>query len=184
MFWPMMVGWWFRVIRSTSESVHRRRVEKRLGRPLGLVLALLLAWVGCSGCGVKAPPVPLRQPAPLPAVTDLAYRVADHAVVLTWTLSPPLDNKTARQASFIVRRSRTALDAVACENCPRVFEKVGTVPYVEADEKPFTLRLALEAGNRYVFTVRLRMDGVVGPDSNPAKFDYPLDEFGVPMEEP
>jgi hypothetical protein len=173
-----------RVMQSATQALYRRNGETRPGWWLRLVLALLLAGGGLGGCGVKGPPVPLRPQARLPAVTDLAYRVADHSVMLTWTLSPLLDGKAAKQASFIVRRSQTALDAPACENCPLVFEKVGTVPYVDAGDKPFALSLALETGHRYVFTVYLKMGGMKGPESNPVKFDYTSDEFVVPVEEP
>ena len=182
--WPKAVEPKNRVIRDEPPSQCCGVGEKRPNRWLRFGLVFLVYWSGLGGCGVKGPPVPLRKPAPLPAVTDLAYRVTDGAVNLTWSLSPPLEGKAARQASFIVRRSQTALDAQACENCPQVFTTVGTVLYVDTGDRPFTARFALEAGYRYVFIVRLQKDGDVGPDSNPVKFDYTVENGVVPVEEP
>jgi hypothetical protein len=51
------------------------------------------SWIGC---GVKGPPVPPRQP-PVPAVSGLAYRVADRAVILTWSLPGPLSGRQAKR---------------------------------------------------------------------------------------
>ena len=132
------------------------------------------------GCGVKGPPVPLWKTPDLPSVTDLAYHEADGQVTLTWTLQSPLDAQAARQASFIVRRFRTALDQPSCENCPKVFETVGNIPYVETDDGSYTLTLSLDAGFRYAFMVHLQTEHDVGPDCDPVKFDYPMDKQDQP----
>jgi hypothetical protein len=133
---------------------------------------------------VKGPPVPLRQPPPLPAVADLAHRVADRQVTLTWRLTAPLDNPTARQARFIVRRSQTALDAPACENCPLTFETVGRVPYVETADNTHAFIYSLEKGYRYGFTVHLKTNAGVGPESSLLRFDLRSNGSAVPVEEP
>lgn len=146
-------------------------------------LALILAvgwWVLATGCGVKGPPVPLWQASPLPAVADLAGRVADGRVTLTWQLQSSLDSQAARQASFIIRRSRTAFDEPSCENCPQVFETVGNVPYVETDDGSYTLTLGLDAGFRYVFMVHLQTEHGIGPAGEPVQFDYPMDKHDQP----
>jgi len=164
---------------------HRLTARRDSHIPLTLVLALVLGWFALiGGCGVKGPPVPLREPPALPSVTDLAHRVADGQVALTWRLQSPLDSRAARQASFIVRRSRTAFDQTACENCPRVFETVGNIPYVETDDGSYTLTLGLDAGFRYVFTVHLQTGRVVGPDGDPVQFDYPSDKRVQPEAVP
>jgi len=154
--------------------------------PLKLVLFLVLGWltVGLGGCGVKGPPVPLRQPDPLPAVVDLAHRIDNRQVTLTWRLQSPPDRQAARQARFIVRRFRTALDQPACESCPQVFETVSRMPYVETSDGAYALTLPVEAGFRYAFTVHLETGKLVGADSEPVKFEYPSDDHALPVEEP
>ncbi len=154
------------------------------GARLTLGLVLVLGWLVAGGCGVKGPPIPLRQPAPLPAVTDLTYRVSDRQVTLTWRLPSPLDRQSAKRARFIIRRSRTALDQPACENCPRVVETVGRMPYVETTDMTYTDKLVIEAGYGYAFTVHLRTGNQVGPDGDPVQFDYPSNPLAVPVEEP
>lgn len=153
---------------------------------LKLVLVLVLGWltVGLGGCGVKGPPVPLRQQAPLPAVVNPAYRIANRQVTLTWRLQSSLDRQVARQARFIVRRFRRALDQPACESCPQVFETVGRMPYVETSDGAYVLTLPLEAGFRYAFTVHIETGNLVGADSEPLKFEYPSDDNVVPVEKP
>jgi hypothetical protein len=169
---------------TTAPYVHGQNSQKRAGVLLKLVLAVVLGGGLTGGCGVKGPPTPMWPPAPLPMVADLTCQVADGRVTLTWRLPSPLEDKAARQASFIIRRYRTALDQPACENCPRVFTTVETMPYVETADTAFSLNLALEAGYRYAFTVHLQTGNDVGPDADPVQFDYPSDEISVPVEEP
>jgi hypothetical protein len=126
----------------------------------------------------------LRQPDPLPAVVDLAYRIANRQVTLTWRLQSPPDRQAARQARFIVRRFRTALDQPICESCPQVFETVGRMPYVETSDGAYALTLPLNVGFRYTFKVHLEAGNLVGADCEPVQFDYPSDNIGVPVEEP
>lgn len=164
----------------------RERGERPTASLPGLLAVLLMGWLvlGMGGCGVKGPPVPFRQPAPLPAVAHLGFGVADGRVTLTWRLKAPLDGEAARQARFIVRRSLTKLEGPACENCPMVFETVGTQPYVETADGIHAMTLPLETGYRYGFIVHLKTGKRVGPDSTPVQFDYPSDEVVVPVEEP
>lgn len=145
---------------------------------------LLMALVLAGGCGVKGPPTPLWPPAPLPMVSDLAYQMTDRQLTLTWRLLSPLEDKAARQAYFIIRRSQTALDQPPCEHCPRVFRTVERIPYVETTDAAYSLTLTLEAGYRYAFTVHLQSDKDVGPDCDPVQFDTPSDRLTLPAEEP
>jgi hypothetical protein len=138
-------------------------------RPIlfGLLLLLSTAYFGC---GVKGPPVPPRQPL-VPAV-ELSYQVDDQTVRLTWRLPGPLAAKQAKDAAFVVYRSRTALAEPPCDGCPLVFEKAASVAYVDSDSNRFSIDKPLESGYRYVFKVRLETDSGAGPDSNPVRFDH------------
>ena len=144
----------------------------RIGSTMTVLSGLfLLLGVICFGCGVKGPPVPRRQP-PVPAVTDLAYVVADQTIVLTWRLPGPLSAKQANQAAFGLYRSRAALAESGCDGCPLVFEKVAAIPYVHAESNRFSIDVPLEPGYRHVFKVRLETDGGAGPDSNRVQVDH------------
>jgi hypothetical protein len=137
---------------------------------ISAVLFLLLS-LGCFRCGIKGPPVPPRQPQ-APTVADLAYRVSDHAVTLTWRLPEPLSVGRATPATFGLYRSRTALADPACDGCPLVFEKVAAVAYVHTDGHRYSIDVPVRSGYHYVFKVRLETDGKAGPDSNLVQFDH------------
>jgi hypothetical protein len=169
----------------SKDDIFRFRTDANLqmdGRPIirkmhvvrnTIILAGICWLFGFSwiGCGVKGPPVPPRQP-PLPAVSGLAYRVADRAVILTWSLPGPLSGRQAEKAAFGIYRSRTVLEDPACEGCPLVFEKAEQVPYLQADDNRYSSDVPLDPGYRYVFKVRLETGGIMGPDSNSVQFDY------------
>lgn len=140
-------------------------------RTLQAGVVLLLGAI-LSGCGIKGPPVPPLAP-PVPAVTDLAFRVAGPSVTLTWALSDPLPEKMAKGAAFGVYQSRTALGEPACDGCPQVFEKIAVVPFVPTDTNRFSIDVAPDPGYGYLFKVRLTTAGQAGPDSRPVKFDFP-----------
>jgi hypothetical protein len=143
---------------------------------------LLLVW-GISGCGVKGPPVPPRQP-PLPAVTDLSYRLTQQTVALTWRLSAPPTGSWDRDWVFGIYRSRSSLDQPPCDGCPLVFAKVATLPYTDTDNLRFSTDVPLVPGYRYVFKVRLETTHRAGPDSNTVTFDDPSVESMQPSETP
>lgn len=130
----------------------------------------MLLGVGYTGCGVKGPPLAPRQQ-PVTAVLDLAYTLADQTIALTWRLPGPLSGRQATHAVFVLHRSRTALGESDCDGCPLVFEKVATIPYVSTPSNRFSTDAPLEPGYRYVFKVRLEMDGAAGTDSNAVKVD-------------
>ena len=135
-----------------------------------LVGLLLLFSATYFGCGVKGPPVPPGQP-PVPAV-ELSYQVDDQTVRLTWRLPGPLSAKQAKNATFGLYRSRTALAEPPCDGCPLVFEKAASVAYVDPDTNRFFIDMPVETGYRYVFKVRLETDSGPGPDSTPVRFDH------------
>ena len=130
-----------------------------------------LLGLTCCGCGIKGPPVPPQQ-LPVPTVLDLAYQVDAQTVTLSWSLSGPLAIKQAKQATFGIYRSRNTLAEPPCEGCPRVYEKVATIPYVHTDTNLFTTSLPLDPGYRYGFKVRVETDGGIGTDSKVVQFDY------------
>jgi hypothetical protein len=137
--------------------------------------ALLLLF---TGCGRKAPPV-APQPRPLAAVTDLKAMLDQGQVRLTWTHSP--ENRYAK--SYVVLRAQRGLSQPECNDCPKVFQKVGMVPLDGArrDEKhalDFSQNLA--AGFRYIFSVRpIHSSGAQGPDSNLVVVQVPVEGGGA-----
>jgi hypothetical protein len=138
--------------------------------------AVLLLWV--AGCGKKAPPV-APQSRPLTAVTDLKAMLDQGHVRLTWTHSP--DNRYAK--AYVVLRAQRELSRPECNDCPRVFQKVGSLDLTGAirDEK-HTLDFSenLAAGFRYIFSVRpVHSSGAQGPDSNLVIVEVPAEGGGA-----
>ncbi len=136
------------------------------------ITGVLVAALSLVGCGLKAPPAPPKPP-PVPAVTELAYRLGDSAVVLEWALSERLSGRQARAARFRIDRYRAKLSEPVCDTCPLVFEQVGTVPYTDNDGRRFSTAVALDPGFRYGFKVRMQIDARVGADSKLVRFDFP-----------
>ena len=110
--------------------------------------------------------------APPPAVA-LTYRLDGASVQLQWEMASDLSNKQARQAAFTIYRSRQDLSEGDCDDCPLVFEKVSTQPFVQTDGNRFSSAVALDPGYKYAFKVRLEIRGQAGADSNTIRFDVP-----------
>jgi hypothetical protein len=147
--------------------MRRTGVAAKMIMIAGLCGLVGIAWIGC---GVKGPPVPPRQPMP-PASPRLAFQVTGSSVTLTWSLPEPLSGRQAKQARFVVYRSPTGFDQAACDDCPLVFQKWKTIPYVHADANPYSTTAPLDPGYRYVFKVRVETEGGVGADSNSVQVD-------------
>jgi hypothetical protein len=150
---------------------------RRTGVAVKMIILAGLCWligIGWFGCGVKGPPVPPRQPLS-PAAPRLTFQVTGASVTLAWSLPEPLSGRQTKQARFVVYRSQTDLDQAACDDCPLVFQKWETIPYVHADANPYSVTAPLDPGYRYVFKVRVETDGRVGPDSNSVQVDYESD---------
>ncbi|BBO72761.1 hypothetical protein DSCW_01780 [Desulfosarcina widdelii] len=111
--------------------------------------------------------------APLPAVA-LTYRLDGASVQLQWEMASDLSNKQARQATFTIYRSRRDLSEGACDDCPLVFEKVTTQPFVQTGGNRFSSVETLDSGYGYAFKVRLEIRGQAGADSNTVRFEYPF----------
>jgi predicted small lipoprotein YifL len=138
--------------------------------PNCIAAALFLAVFSLVGCGVKGPPMPPKA-APLPAVA-LTYRLDGASVQLQWKMASVLSSKQARQATFTIYRSRQDLSEGACDDCPLVFEKVATQPFVQTDGNRFSSVEILDPGHGYAFKVRLEIRGQAGADSNTVRFDF------------
>lgn len=139
--------------------------------PNCVAAALFLAVLSLASCGVKGPPVPPKA-APPPAVA-LTYRLDGASVQLQWELASDLSSKQARQATFTIYRSRRDLSDAACDDCPLVFEKVATQPFVQTEGSRFSSIVTLYPGYGYAFKVRLEIRGQAGADSNTIRFDVP-----------
>ena len=136
-----------------------------------IAAALLLAVFSLAACGVKGPPRPPKA-APTPAVA-LTYRLEGAAVQLQWKMTSDLSSKQARQATFTIYRSRRELSEGACDDCPLVFEKTSTQPFVQTEDSRFSSVESLDPGHGYAFKVRLEIQGQAGTDSNTVRFDFP-----------
>ena len=143
--------------------------------PVLAALMVLLAAVWLSACGRKAAPVPPRH-LPAPVVRDLAGRMTDNQMTLTWTL-PAGDDGTGQAESVVVYRHRSKADDAVCPACPPLFTPLATVPVDggQGSEKglPMVYRAQLESGYRYLFKVVARgRDSVPGSDSNLVQIDH------------
>jgi len=150
--------------------------------PNRVVAVLFLAVFSLAGCGVKGPPTP-PQTDPLPSVA-LTYRLDGPSVQLMWTMSSALSNKQARQATFAIYRSRLDPSETDCNNCPLVFEKVASRPFVPTENGRFSSETTLDPGYGYAFRVRLEIGGQAGGDSNTVRFDFPAAETPSAKEAP
>jgi hypothetical protein len=139
-----------------------KNTGSRLVRLGACAAALLLLAIGC---GRKAPPV-APHPRPLSAVTDLKGILDGEHIRLTWTHRP--DNRYAK--AYVVLRAQRGVSRPECSDCPRVFQKVGSIPPAGAmrdTEQSLTFSQNLAEGFFYTFSVRpIHHSGVQGPDSN------------------
>lgn len=143
---------------------------------LGVCGAALLLSV--AGCGKKAPPV-APQPRPFSAVTDLKGVLDQGHVRLVWTHRP--DNWYAK--AYVVLRAQRGVSQPECHDCPRVFQKVGTIPLpgpLRDKEQLLDFSQSLAAGFFYTFSVRpIHGSGAQGPDSNFVVVEAPATDSGV-----
>jgi hypothetical protein len=137
--------------------------------------AVWLIGLTLFACGVKGPPVPPGQPA-IPAVVNLSHEISGATVSLRWALEKPLSGTDADDGAFVLYRSRNPIGSDFCEDCPQLFEKAMTIPYVEQASGRYETNALLEYGYRYLFKVRLQTPSGIGPDSNLVRFDFPSDD--------
>jgi hypothetical protein len=143
---------------------------------LGVCGAALLLLA--AGCGKKAPPV-APQPRPLSAVTDLKGILDQGHVRLVWTHRP--DNWYVK--AYVVLRAQRGLSQPVCDDCPRVFQKVGTISLAKPlrdQEQTLDFSQSLATGFSYTFSVRpIHGSGAQGPDSNLVVLVVPVSDGGA-----
>jgi hypothetical protein len=139
---------------------------------LGLLAGLLLMY----GCGRKAPPKP-PQAEPLPVVKALTAELAGGRVRLSWTL-PPLADRLAQDALFVIYRDTVSLTAGDCPTCPPHYQRIAEVPYdpnvaETGGELTFQYTETVTLGYRYRYQVVLRLvDGRQGEPSKPVEVTF------------
>jgi len=150
----------------------------RFGRGLILHLSVLMALAFLfSGCGKKGPPVAPHQEKP-PPVNDLAFRVDEDFLVLSWTISQSKVTRFSDPGGFIVHRSKEKLSEPECKNCPILFQRVADIPIrwkdaKASDKQTMTYKEILEKGFRYKYKVtRYTNTGIMGSDANTVSFIY------------
>lgn len=155
-----------------------RRPAKNRSRTIGIWIAILaVAAVLAAGCGKKGPPVPPGVET-APPVADLTGEREANRVRLTWSIPRPEKPGEGMPVRFFVYRNRTAADAVACPDCPRVFERVGDLPAETcgAGAQPcpgMAYVESLEPGYLYRYRVRsVSAGGIAAGDSNTVEIAY------------
>ena len=124
-------------------------------------------------CGKKGPPVPPRYIEP-PAITDLTSQIEADQITLTWGI-PEGKRGVSVLVGFFVYRSRKAITAAACKDCPILFTRIANVP-IQAEmleKKVATYSETLEKGFRYIYKVTAYTNaGLISGDSNYVEFTY------------
>jgi hypothetical protein len=137
----------------------------------GAVLGIAVLSMMIVACGVKAPPVPPKQP-DLPIIQNLKATLNGQVVLLQWA-QPEATDPTA---AYLIYRSVSDPDAEPCPGCPLVFEKAGRIDRSDAS-KSFTFSDPVAAGRAYRYkVVPVYSSGAAGRDSNLADVAVPVNE--------
>ncbi len=131
-------------------------------------IAVSIFLIVGAGCGKKAMPTPPNT-APVPAVSDLSYRIDGSDVNLAWTVPAG-----AGEGEAVVSRARTKLSDGECNECPLIFQRIAELPVsATQDAVKQTYREPLAQGFRYTYRVVLRKSGGrTSAPSNLVTFDY------------
>jgi len=135
--------------------------------PLIVILFFLL-----PGCGKKGPPV-YPQKTPVPAVSDLTYRIDGNIMTLTWTI-PEAKGKEAFDGFIVYRYQRPDSDS-PCKNCPKLFQQVANIEIDTSDYENRNMDYREEIIKGFVYTYKVVLftkDGASGTDSNHVDFNY------------
>jgi predicted small lipoprotein YifL len=151
--------------------------SKRMMALLLVLAASSLVWIGC---GKKGPPRPPQRPLP-PTVDDLAYRLHNDRVELSWTVPVAAPGSASPAVSVKVFCSRLSSEEAGCENCPIRYNLSGDIPIQKKPSeksKPIKMRYSepVEPGYHYIYKVTVYDEyGIGGKDSNIVKFDLQPD---------
>ena len=134
-------------------------------RCAAILIPVLLAGM-LFGCGRKLPPSPPSKYMP-PIVADLAFKIEENRVTLSWTV-PPLENKDQPAcAGFRVFRARQAAAEADCSSCKLDFRQIGDVTAKgKKPGSPLHFSETLLPGNKYFYKlVAYDAKGYDGKDS-------------------
>jgi hypothetical protein len=141
-------------------------------RCAAILVTVLLAGM-LFGCGRKLPPSPPAQYMP-PAVADLAFRLEENRVTLSWTVPQPQDKHQPAPAGFRIFRARQVSAEEGCSTCKLDFWQTGDVPSRgKKPGSPLQFSEALLTGYKYVYkVVAYDGKGYEGKDSKSIEFTF------------
>jgi hypothetical protein len=120
-------------------------------RSAAILVAVLLAEM-LFGCGRKLPPSPPQQFMP-PVVADLAFRLEENRVTLSWTV-PQLQKDQPAPAGFRIFRARQVSAEADCSTCKLEFKQTGDVTSKgKKPGSPLHFSETLPPGYKYVYKV-------------------------------
>lgn len=133
-----------------------------------ILTALLILF---SACGKKGPPVPSSYVAP-PVVEGLQVILENDIAKLRWPI-PEWDGKDENAlAGFYVYRSKVALSAEECEDCPVRYKKEADIR-IKTNESETSFAERIEKGFRYSYRVSVYTGrGYEGEKSEAVTVDY------------
>ena len=138
-------------------------------RYAAVLVFVLLAGLLC-GCGRKLPPSPPQQFMP-PVVADLAFRLEENRVTLSWTV-PQLQKDQPAPAGFRIFRARQVSAEADCSASKLEFRQTGDV--TSKGKKPGSslhFSETLSPGYKYVYkVVAYDAKGFDGKESKPIEF--------------
>lgn len=120
-----------------------------------------------SGCGKKAPPLPLQiKGNKIAAPFDLKYIPGDKKIELFWSHKIDKEAATVKPQGFEIFMAKKTFDD--CVGCPFVFKKIG---FISMPSMKFITNL--EKGYKYYFRVQATGDGHLRSEySKTVQFEY------------
>ena len=139
-------------------------------RCAAILVSVFLAGM-LFGCGRKLPPSPPQQYMP-PVVADLAFRLEENRVTLSWTVPQPLDKDQPAPAGFRIFRARQLSSEADCSSCKLDFRQTGDVTSKgKKPGSPLHFSETLLSGYKYVYkVVAYDAKGFDGKDSKSIEF--------------
>jgi hypothetical protein len=143
----------------------RRHAGKR---PLLVVAGLLLL---CASCGIKGPPVAVKEPVP-PPVTDLKAERIGAELLLSWSLPKQDGAVFSGLEEFKIYKYQSHRSTDWCPDCPIPFSRFLTVGFLDPwparrEGDRIFFKDTVEADYRYAYKVVVcHRSGAVSKDSN------------------